>query len=110
ALSAVLVANLIPATDAGRRALVGARPSTEKSGDAARYSPLQIGLQRSLIVVALAVGPATMDLPSAMHLYWIASAGVTLLQRKALNHFMPIPKPTPPCTGVEPPVIIPRTP
>lgn len=53
--------------------------------------------KRSLGVVCLAVGPLTINVPSALLLYWISSSGSAFLQAVALNKLMPIPTPVAPC-------------
>ncbi|KAK3321409.1 hypothetical protein B0T19DRAFT_403951 [Cercophora scortea] len=103
-LSAMLVVNLLPRTGAGLRAFFGVEP---RAGAAAPKTTVAQGkgvlrLRRSLFVVALMVGPATMGLPAALHLYWISSSAITFMMTEAVARFMPLPKSTiRPCKGSE---------
>ena len=45
------------------------------------------------MVMALAIGPVTMDLPAAIHLYWVSSATLTLVQSELLKRLMPVKAP-----------------
>lgn len=54
------------------------------------------GLTRGLKIVALAVGPLTLHIPAAVHLYWVASAGTALAQKGVADMIYPIPRPPPP--------------
>jgi inner membrane protein COX18 len=57
----------------------------------------QIRLSRSLKVVALAVGPLTLHVPSAMLVYWISSSLFGYLQGIILDWAMPMKKAVKPC-------------
>lgn len=50
------------------------------------------GLTRGLKIVTLAIGPLTLHLPAAVHLYWVASASTALLQKSAADMIYPIPR------------------
>lgn len=54
-------------------------------------------IQRSLGVFALAIGPLTLQVPSAMLVYWISSSLLAYLQAAVLDKVMPIPAPVKPC-------------
>lgn len=54
-------------------------------------------VKRSMKVVALALGPLTLQLPSAMLIYWISSSLLALIQAKVLDWAMPLPTPVKPC-------------
>ncbi|KAK5634212.1 hypothetical protein RRF57_009926 [Xylaria bambusicola] len=100
ALSATLVWNLLPGSrDEFRdrlRVALGRRPQSTRAqtlaGDA------QVGFRErisaifhmSMIGLATLVGPLTMDLPAALHLYWLASSLTNALFARALKHFMPL--------------------
>jgi len=46
---------------------------------------------------ALAIGPMTLQIPSAMLLYWISSSGMAFVQGVLLDIFSPIGNPVAPC-------------
>ncbi|KAI9829102.1 MAG: hypothetical protein M1832_000125 [Thelocarpon impressellum] len=54
-------------------------------------------LTTTLRLLALAIGPATLAVPSAMLLYWTASAGLAVAQTIVLERFMPLRLPVTPC-------------
>lgn len=53
-------------------------------------------------VVALAIIPLTLQMPSAMLVYWTSSSLMAYGQAKMLDVFMPIRKPVVPCKGGQP--------
>ncbi|ESZ90880.1 hypothetical protein SBOR_8721 [Sclerotinia borealis F-4128] len=59
-------------------------------------------LSNSLKVVALAIIPLTLQIPSAMLVYWTSSSLMAYGQAKVLDIFMPIRKPVVPCKGGQP--------
>ena len=81
ALSAVLLVNIVPRSREGLLHFLGtgAAPVTWRTR-----------LQRSLALVALAIGPVTMDLPAALHLYWISSSAITLAVTELTHRLMPV--------------------
>lgn len=87
ALSAMLVINILPKSDAARRALFGLEPKGNSVASLSRGSTI---LQRSLLLVSLAVGPMTMASPAAIHLYWIASTAFTYAIGRIVNILRPI--------------------
>lgn len=116
-LSAMLVLNIMPKTERGIRALFGLQgeQSAPAPGSGAASPTVAVGenkgrqrLQRALMAVALLVGPATMGLPAALHLYWISSSAITLIQTETISRLMPMPKFPAPCTGSENILIRPR--
>ncbi|KAL2140826.1 hypothetical protein VTI28DRAFT_3224 [Corynascus sepedonium] len=98
ALSAILVRNMLPKSQAGFRTLFGLdnAPAAVAVQSEVKW-PLR--LQRGLLMVALAAGPLTMDLPAALHLYWISSAVMTSAQTAIIAKFMPLPRTVPPARG-----------
>jgi len=98
ALSVVLVVNVMPRTRAGVRGMLGLDGG--KTAVAGGKTPQR--LTRALLVMALAIGPVTMDLPAALHLYWLSSATLTLLQTELTAYLMPLPSSNVrPCTESE---------
>lgn len=113
AVSAVLVLHMIPETAGARRELFGLSQSEQDNKKTTIIGQTRARriLQRTLLIVSLAVGPVTMDLPVALHLYWLSSAATSLVISKGLKKLMPIPKITVrPCTGMEMPLLRPRLP
>lgn len=54
-------------------------------------------LKRSLGLVGLAIGPLTLQFPSAMLIYWISSSMLAYMQAAVLDRVMPIKPPVVPC-------------
>lgn len=111
-VSALLFTHMIPETAAQRRDLFGLKPLSGKGNTMAvggGQSRMSRAFQRSLLVMALAIGPATMDMPAALHLYWAASVGSSLVVTKGIKKLMPMPKTTvKPCRGIEVPLLRPK--
>ncbi|KAI1748269.1 hypothetical protein F4782DRAFT_380659 [Xylaria castorea] len=119
-LSATLVYNLLPKSgeqfsDRFRVAL-GRRP---KSAQAQTLSggdhKIRFGerakatIYVSMVGLAAVIGPATLDLPAALHLYWLASSATNAGFARGLRVFMPVQsKVQKRCAGVEFSVIRPR--
>jgi inner membrane protein COX18 len=93
ALSAILVLNVMPKSMPQLRILLGLDSTPEGAIGSSKW---RLRLQRSLLMVAMAVGPLTMDLPAALHLYWISSAALTATQTIIISWLMPMPKNVPP--------------
>ncbi|KUI53341.1 Mitochondrial inner membrane protein OXA1L [Cytospora mali] len=112
AVSALLFAHMIPETTAERRDLFGLKPLATNGKTmtvGGGRSRMWRALQRSLIIMALAIGPATMDMPAALHLYWMTSVGCSLAVTKGVKKLMPITKSSvKPCTGIEIPLLRPK--
>lgn len=48
------------------------------------------GIRNALKLIALAVGPLTLGMPTGMLLYWISSSAITFVQSVLIDRFMPI--------------------
>ncbi|EPE07539.1 mitochondrial export translocase oxa2 [Ophiostoma piceae UAMH 11346] len=108
ALSAMLVVNILPSSDAGRRMLFGL-PSAD--GSVVTQSAMSRGIQRSLLIMSFSVGFVTMNFPAAIHLYWLSSAGTTYAISRTLRYLKPMPNSDPPLRQHrEGPWIIPKAP
>ncbi|KAG8162754.1 hypothetical protein KVR01_007232 [Diaporthe batatas] len=111
AVSGLLLMHVIPQTEAELRSLLGMRPAAGSSRiviDGAR-SRGSMALRRLLVVIALAIGPATMDMPVALHLYWASSVGCSLVVIKGIRRLFPIPRvPVKACSGLEIPLMRPK--
>ena len=57
----------------------------------------QIRLQRTIKIVALAMGPATLGMPSGILVYWISSSLCVLAQNVFLEWYIPSPVAIQPC-------------
>lgn len=110
AVSAMMVLNLVPASIPGIRNLLGLEASrgqvpvstTSKAGTA---------FQRTMLLFSLSLGPLTVDLPAAIHLYWFSSSATTFLITKGLKKLIPVPKNSiKPCRGIDIPVLRPKAP
>jgi len=60
-------------------------------------SVMQRRITNTLKIVALAIGPLTLQVPSAMLLYWISSSSFALIQALVLERLLPIKAPVVPC-------------
>lgn len=54
-------------------------------------------MHRSMMAVAVALGPLTLQVPSAMLVYWISSSLLAYIQAMVLERAMPMPTPVKPC-------------
>lgn len=57
----------------------------------------RIRLMRALGVVALAAGPLTLQMPTAMLLYWVSSGMLAYGQNLLIDYYMPVKSPVKPC-------------
>lgn len=110
AVSAMMVFNLLPASIAGVRNLFGLEPSRgQVSGSTA--SRTGMAFQRAMLLLSLSLGPITMDLPAAIHLYWFSSSASTFLINKGLRKLNRVPKNSiEPCRGRDIPMLRPKAP
>ena len=89
ALSVVLVGKLVPKTVAGLRVLFGLDPIPMGA------SKTRARVHRVMLILAMVIGPMTMDLPAALHLYWLSTAVLTTALAAIVSRLMPIPKTVP---------------
>jgi inner membrane protein COX18 len=119
ALSASLLWNLLPKSGnqfSDRVSIaLGRRPKSAQARILAGDDKVGLGerakstLYLSLVALATLVGPLTLDLPAALHLYWLASSATNALSSKALQHLMPVKtKLGKRCTGIDLPIIRPK--
>lgn len=110
AVSAVMMLNIMPWNIAGIRGLLGLS-GPEGQIAISTTSKTARALQRAMFLLSLLLGPLTMDMPAAIHLYWISSATTTLLISKGLKKLMPIPQGSiTPCRGMDMPILRPKAP
>ncbi|KAI1506659.1 hypothetical protein F5X99DRAFT_11983 [Biscogniauxia marginata] len=115
-LSAFLVANILPRSRDGIRDLFGLEPAAKKRTSLSlpeqkitRRQRGYLALRRGLLLAGALVGPATVDLPAALHLYWLSSSAANLALVAILNRLMPLKLPSVEiCKGVEVPIIKPQ--
>lgn len=110
AVSAILIAHIIPDTLAARRELAGLSPvAGDKRAILMNQTKKRRAFQRTMLILACCVGPVTMNMPAALHLYWMASAGSSLALTKGLKWAFPVPKNTiSPCQGMDIPLLQPK--
>lgn len=90
AVSAVMLLSVLPETSAARRDLLGLSPS-KKDTAVSIQSKVARAVQRALPICALGIGPLTMYMPAAVHLYWVSSLTTSLVINKGLKKLMLIP-------------------
>ncbi|KAK4242130.1 hypothetical protein C8A03DRAFT_11642 [Achaetomium macrosporum] len=98
ALSAILVMNLVPKSRVGLRVLLNMDNRPEATTGTSKW---RLRMHRGLLVVATSAGFVTMDLPAALHLYWVTSAALTWAQTTIVWRLMPVPQPVPPAKKQE---------
>ena len=105
-LSILLALNVIPTSPTALRAFMG----MDTKGSTLIQTPFRLRLQRALVLLSLAVGPLTMQLPAAIHLYWVSSTAITMLVKKLADKLVPIPKTKSitPCRGRNQIFILPK--
>ncbi|KAI1271496.1 hypothetical protein F5Y07DRAFT_343407 [Xylaria sp. FL0933] len=119
ALSAALMINLLPKSRAQFldrvRIAFGRRPKSARAQTLAGDE--KVGLRERvsamfhvcLVSLAALIGPLTLDLPAALHLYWLTSSMTNALFMRGLKHFMPVKQGLlKQCKGTELPVIRPQ--
>lgn len=104
ALSAVFFLGVVPKSQAAWRRVLGLDSTPETALGTEKW---RLRLQRILLTLSLAVGPLTMDLPAALHLYWISSAVVGTLESRIVGRLMPLPKIVPPARRDRPVIMLP---
>jgi inner membrane protein COX18 len=105
ALSAVMVLNLMPKSQAAWRQLLASNAAL--GPDLAQQLKWRLRIQRALLMGALAIGPLTMDLPAAIHLYWISSAAFSFAQTGLVWRWIRVRHARPPADKEENIVILP---
>lgn len=115
ALVGMLTVNLLPRNQEARNAIFGAwTPPAQQLPGAMPPSPRQRmsrGLLRGVIYCMPLGGLVIMDMPAALHLYWLSSAAAHWAFSRALRAAMPAgddAEPPKPCRGVSPLGISPR--
>ncbi|KAI1401966.1 hypothetical protein F4819DRAFT_303996 [Hypoxylon fuscum] len=108
ALSVTIVATMLPKTSAGRRQLFGLKSADDETSELTPTAQRQLRLRRGLMFLGASIGFVTMDMPAALHLYWLSSSAMQWSMSKALSHFMPIKENTVEmCKGAEANIIRP---
>jgi inner membrane protein COX18 len=104
ALSAVMVLNIMPKSQAAWRQLLG---SNTALGPELARDKWRLRVHRALLMGAVAIGPLTMDLPAAIHLYWISSAAISFAQTTLVWRWMRVRNIIPAASNEEHLVILP---
>jgi inner membrane protein COX18 len=84
-LSAVLLINLMPKSMAQFKQLINMTPSPAQEAN-----PWSFRLRRAMMILAMAVGPLTIHLPAAIHLYWISSTLFSMALTRIVDRLKPI--------------------
>ncbi|CAK7562509.1 MAG: hypothetical protein SEPTF4163_000357 [Sporothrix epigloea] len=98
ALSAMLVVNVLPSTDLGRRSLFGLSAKSGGAAGAGKNSSnlaepaAARALQRTLFLMSIFVGPLTLHFPAAIHLYWLSSAAVSYMITRIIRMIRTMPR------------------
>ncbi|KAI0180717.1 hypothetical protein GGR52DRAFT_2096 [Hypoxylon sp. FL1284] len=111
ALSAVMVANMLPTKAVAKQVLFleERKDEPESSKAVSTTSDRSLRFRRVLVLLVAAIGPLTADLPAAIHLYWICTSVSNSIAGWALSRFMPIENESiKRCTDMEPSMIRPR--
>ncbi|KAI0099321.1 hypothetical protein GGR51DRAFT_564968 [Nemania sp. FL0031] len=100
ALSCTLLWNLMPSSRAEFwdriRTAFGRPPRGAQAQTLAADEKVGLGqrargsLYVGLVALATMVGPLTLNLPAALHLYWLTSSATHAVYAKAIRHFMPV--------------------
>ncbi|KAI0389137.1 hypothetical protein F5Y17DRAFT_142993 [Xylariaceae sp. FL0594] len=118
-LSATLLWNVLPPTRGqlidrfrtavGRPPLRGTEgPQSQPQALVPRSERMRSSFHLALIGLSALIGPVTMDLPAALHLYWIASSATNAVVSRAIKKLMPVKMELQKrCMGVELPLIRP---
>lgn len=77
--------------------LLNLMPSSRKALHGTTQTPLARRLTNILRVVALLIGPMTLQMPSAMLLYWISSSLMAFVQSIIISKVMPLRPPVQAC-------------
>ncbi|KAK7947751.1 uncharacterized protein PG986_008637 [Apiospora aurea] len=112
ALVGMLMINLIPKNQAARSAIFGRWWRQQPQEDTTKFNPrlMTRGLYRGVIYVMPLGTFVLMDMPAALHLYWLSSAAAHFVFGQVLNRVMPLDqKPIEKCKGISSMVISPKS-
>lgn len=110
ALVGMLMLNLVPKNQAARSALFGQWWRRQQE-DSTKFNPqlMTRGLYRGVVYVMPLATFVLMDMPAALHLYWLSSAGAHFAFGQMLSRVMPLDqKPAERCKGVSSMVLAPK--
>lgn len=109
-LSAAFVISILPRSKEKVISLLNPTVNTDDAAYQTSAMPQQ-RFRRAALLVALCIGPLTMQLPAALHLYWLTSTIVSGLQTEVVYRMMPLPKQDwSPCRGLTDIVVRPPPP
>ncbi|KAK6845741.1 hypothetical protein PG995_015851 [Apiospora arundinis] len=110
ALVGMLILNLVPKNQAARSALFG-QWWRQPQEDYTKFNPrlMTRGLYRGVIYVMPLATFVLMDMPAALHLYWLSSAGAHFAFGQVLSRVMPLEQePIKKCKGISSMIISPK--
>ncbi|KAI0008938.1 hypothetical protein F4779DRAFT_408886 [Xylariaceae sp. FL0662B] len=87
ALSALMVGSMLSKPGARKWAL-GSGPKDDN--EVIDTSARRAGLRRGALLLAGLMGPITIGLPAALHLYWLTTSALGWFTYRMLNHLMPL--------------------
>ncbi|KAK8133383.1 hypothetical protein PG984_005395 [Apiospora sp. TS-2023a] len=112
ALVGMMMLNLIPKNQAARSALFGQWWRQAPQDDVTKFNPrvMTRGLYRGIIYVMPLATFVLMDMPAALHLYWLSSAGAHFVFGQILSRLMPVKQePIKKCKGIASMIISPKS-
>lgn len=110
AVSAAMLLSVLPRNLEGTRRILGLN-MTNGQAVVPNQPKWAMRLQRAAVLVALLIGPATMNLPAAIHLYWLSSITTSVMVFRGLPKFMPTQTfAMKPCKGIDTPLLRPKSP
>lgn len=112
ALVGMLMLNLVPKNQAARSALFGQWWRQQPQEDVTKFNPrlMTRGLYRGIIYVMPLATFVLMDMPAALHLYWLSSAAAHFVFGQVLSRVMPLKQePVKSCKGISSMIISPKS-
>ncbi|KAK7921690.1 hypothetical protein PG985_009712 [Apiospora marii] len=112
ALVGMLMLNLVPKNQAARSALFGQWWRQSPQEDLTKFNPrlMTRGLYRGIIYVMPLATFVLMDMPAALHLYWLSSAAAHFAFGQVLSLVMPLKQePMEKCKGIAPMIVAPKS-
>ncbi|KAK8038510.1 hypothetical protein PG993_006921 [Apiospora rasikravindrae] len=112
ALVGMLMLNLTPKNQAARSALFGKWWRQQPEEDTTKFNPrlMTRGLYRGVIYVMPLATFVLMDMPAALHLYWLSSAAAHFTFGQILSRVMPLEQePIKKCKGIASMIVSPKS-
>lgn len=112
ALVGMLMLNLVPKNQAARSAIFGQWWRQSPQEDLTKFNPrlMTRGLYRGIIYVMPLATFVLMDMPAALHLYWLSSSAAHFAFGQVLSRVMPLKQePMKKCKGIASMIISPKS-